>query len=135
MCCVALAIVVIELIIWAIGWALKIAIGLAIVAGVVVGGGMLLAWLFTKLWPLLIFGAIVGLVIVAVRLRSRFRGYSSRRDNDRHDSGAPPPQFLQAFAITRHLCLEYIRQQSICTRWGGNYLDSPQKYVPFCLNR
>ena len=86
--CVALAVVVFELLLRAIGWILRIGISLAIVAGVVVGGGMLLAWLFTKLWPLLIVAAIVGLVIVAVRLRSRFRGYSSRRDNDRHDSGA-----------------------------------------------
>ena len=78
LCCVVLAIVVIELILWAIGWVLKIAISLAIVAGVVVGGGMLLAWLFTKLWPLLIVGAIVSLVIVAVKHRSI---YSKRAGN------------------------------------------------------
>ena len=71
--CVALAIVVIELILWAIGWVLRIAISLAVVAGVVVVGGMFITWLFAKLWPLLIVGAIVGLVIVAVRLTSRLR--------------------------------------------------------------
>ena len=36
----------------------------------------------------LIVLAVVGLIVVAFRLRSRFRGYSSRRDTDRHESEA-----------------------------------------------
>lgn len=84
--CVLLALVVFHLLAKALGWLLRIGVFIAVTSVVVVVGGLFLIWILSKLLPVLIalaVLAVVCMIVVAVRFRSRFRHTPLCRSADR----------------------------------------------------